>query len=79
MDSLLFQFTNTQLRGAVSFKRNVTFPNDAEKGRCFMPDILLTHEKWAALNFDPNAEVLLALESFREKGETKIGERKSCQ
>jgi hypothetical protein len=78
-DSLLFQLTNTQLRGAVSFKRNVTFPDDPEKGRCLMPDIMLTHEKWASLNFDPNAEVLLALESFREKGETKIGDRKSCQ
>jgi len=73
-DSLLFRLTNTQLRGAVSFKRNVTFPDDPEKGRCLVPDIILTHEKWASLNFDPNAEVLLALESFREKGQPKIGE-----
>jgi len=78
-DSLLFQLTNTQLRGAVSFKRNVTFPDDPEKGRCLTPDIMLTHEKWASLNFDPNAEVLLAIESFGEKGGMKIGERKSCQ
>jgi len=68
-DSLLFQLTNTQLRGAVSFKQNVTFPDDPDKGRCLIPDILLTHEKWASLNFDPNAEVLLALEYLGDKGE----------
>ncbi len=68
-DSLLFQLTNTQLRGAVSFKQNVTFPDDPDKGRCLIPDILLTHEKWASLNFDRNAEVLLALEYLGDKGE----------
>lgn len=61
-DSLLFRLKNTQLNGAVSFKRNITFPDDPEKGRCLKPDVLLTHEKWASLDFDPNAEVLLALE-----------------
>ncbi|MBE3087725.1 MAG: hypothetical protein IMZ71_01205, partial [Chloroflexi bacterium] len=72
-DSLLFQLTNTKLRGAVSFKQNVTFPDDPDKGRCLRPDIMLTHEKWASLDFDPNAEVLLALEFLREKGEAKSG------
>ena len=72
-DSLLFQLTNTQLRGAVSFKQNVTFPDDPDKGRCLRPGIMLTHEKWASLDFDPNAEVLLALEFLREKGEAKSG------
>ena len=61
-DSLLFQLTNTKLRGAVSYKQNITFPNDPEKGRCLRPDILLTHKKWAAFDFDPNAEMLLAIE-----------------
>jgi hypothetical protein len=75
-DSLLFQLTNTQLRGAVSFKQNVTFPDDPDKGRCLIPDIVLTHEKWAALNFDPNAEVLSALEFFRETEETNSAENR---
>jgi len=78
-DSLLFQLTNTQLRGAVSFKQNVTFPDDPDKGRCLNPDIVLTHEKWASLNFDPNAEVLLALEFFAETGEANSAESGSCQ
>jgi hypothetical protein len=68
-DSLLFQLPNTQLRGAVSFKQNVTFPDDPDKGRCLIPDVWLTHEKWASLNFDPNAEVLLALEYLGDQGE----------
>ena len=78
-DSLLFQLTNTKLRGAVSFKQNVTFPDDPDKGRCLKPDIVLTHEKWASLNFDPNAEVLLALESFGDKKEVKSAESGSCR
>ena len=78
-DSLLFQLTNTQLRGAVSFKQNVTFPDDPDKGRCLRPDVMLTHEKWASLNFDPNAEVLLAFEFFQEKGAVKSEERESCR
>lgn len=66
-DSLIFQLTNTQLRGAVSYKQIITFPNDPEKGRCLRPNIELTHEKWTALHFDPNAEVLLALEFLKKK------------
>jgi len=77
-DSLLFQLTNTQFRGAVSFKRNVTFPDDPDKGHCLIPDVLLTHEKWASLNFDPNAEVLLAMEVFRGGGISKSGESRGC-
>jgi hypothetical protein len=78
-DSLLFQLTNTQLRGAVSFKRNVTFPDDPDKGRCLRPDIMLTHENWVRLNFDANAEVLLALEALDEKGEPKTAEKGRCR
>lgn len=74
-DSLLFQLTNTQLRGAVSFKQNVTFPDDPDKGRCLKPDIMLTYEKWASLNFDPNAEVLLALQFLEEEADEKSGGR----
>jgi hypothetical protein len=62
-DSLLFQLTNTQLRGAVSFKQNVTFPDDPAKGHCLKPDYVLTYQKWAELGYDPNAEVLMAIEA----------------
>ncbi len=63
-DSLLFRLRNTQLMCAVAFKQNVTFPDDPERGRCLIPDVRLTFEKLAALGFDPNAEVLLALETL---------------
>ena len=72
-DSLLFRLSNTQLRGAVSFKQNVTYPDDPDKGRCLRPDIMLTHDKWASLSFDPNAEILLALEFFETSNEAKGG------
>jgi hypothetical protein len=77
-DSLLFQLANTQLRGAVSFKQNVTFPDDPVKGHCLRPDIMLTNEKWAALGYDPNAEVLLAIEPSEQKAKDKGGESGSC-
>ena len=77
-DSLLFQLTNTQLRGAVSFKQNVTFPDDPVKGHCLRPDIMLTHEKWAALGYDPNAEVLLAIEPSEQRAQGESGESGSC-
>lgn len=72
-DSLLFRLSNTQLRGAVSFKQNVTYPDDPDKGRCLRPDIMLTHDKWESLSFDPNAEILLALEFFETSDEAKGG------
>jgi len=61
-DSLLFRLMNTQLVGAVSFKKSITFPDDPDTGRSLIPDVVLTHEKWASLDLDPDAEVLLALE-----------------
>ncbi len=64
VDSLLFRLQNTQLDCAVSFKQNVTYPDDAAKGRCLVPHVLLTYDKLAELHFDPNAEVLLALETL---------------
>jgi hypothetical protein len=66
-DSLIFELTNTRLRGAVSFKKIIGFPDDPEKGRCLRPDVELTYDKWASLGFDPNAEVLLAREVLSRK------------
>jgi hypothetical protein len=67
-DSLLFRLGNTQLVGAVSFKQNVTYPDDPVKGKCLMPDVVLTYEKLASWGFDPNAEVLVALETLERAG-----------
>ena len=46
----------------VAFKQLVSFPDDPEKGRLFPIDHPLTFAKLASTGFDPNAEVLLALE-----------------
>jgi hypothetical protein len=77
-DSLLFQMTNTGLRGAVSFKQNVTFPNDPDKGRCLRPDFMLTYDQWASLDFDSNAEILLALDVIRKNKTPKSAPSGSC-
>jgi len=77
-DSLVFQLTNTQLRGAVSFKQNVTFPDDPVKGHCLRPDYILTNEKWTELGYDPNAEVLMAIEASEQKAPDNGGGTASC-
>jgi hypothetical protein len=61
-DVLQFQLKNTRLGGFVSHKKNITFPDDPEKGRCLQPDHPLTLEKFATYDFDPNAEILMALD-----------------
>lgn len=61
-DVLQFQLKNTGLEAFVSHKRNITFPDDPEKGRCLQPHYPITLEKFAIYDFDPNAEILLALE-----------------
>lgn len=61
-DVLQFKLDNTQLGVFVSYKQNITFPDNLEKGRCLRPDHPLTIEKFRALDGDRNAEVLLALE-----------------
>jgi len=61
-DSLLFKLNNTGLRCFVSFKRIITFPDDEEKGYVLRPHFELTYDKLASYNFDPNAEILWAVE-----------------
>jgi hypothetical protein len=61
-DMLLLQLEHTGIRAGLSHKQIVTFPDDPELGRCLRPEVPLTYDKLAAHDFDPNAEVLLALE-----------------
>jgi hypothetical protein len=61
-DVLMFRLNNTGIRGQVSFKYMLAFPTDPEKGRVLRPHFELTYKKLASYRFDPNAEVLLALE-----------------
>ncbi|MGQ9579259.1 MAG: S41 family peptidase [Candidatus Aminicenantales bacterium] len=61
-DTLFFKLNNSAISGAVSFKRFLEYPDDPERGKMLRPDYELTYDKLAAYGFDPNAEILLALE-----------------
>ncbi len=64
-DVLFFQLKNSEIRGYVSYKQNITFPNDPVKGKCLVPDYVLTYEKFAEYNFDPEAEIIFAQEILK--------------
>ena len=66
-DILLFNLKNTGIQCGVSHKMNLTFPADARKGNLLEPDYKLTYDKYRYYDFDPNAEILLALELLGEK------------
>ncbi|MCP4600523.1 MAG: hypothetical protein GY847_08320 [Proteobacteria bacterium] len=61
-DILFVTLRHTKIMGGVSFKRNLTFPDDPAKGQLLKPDFEMTYEQFRAHQFDANAEVLLALE-----------------
>jgi len=61
-DVLNFKLDNTCLFGTISYKYGEDFPGDTEKGRILKPHYILTYDKLYSYNFDPNAEILLALE-----------------
>ena len=61
-DALLYNLDNTGIRGFVSYKQVLTYPKNFEKGKCFMPDYILTIDKFRQYNSDPNAEILYSLD-----------------
>lgn len=61
-DCLGFELTRSGLSGIVSQKRFEYFPGDPERGRLLVPDYPLSYDQLAEFGFDPNAEILLALE-----------------
>jgi hypothetical protein len=66
-DTLISTLKNTGIRCGISYKRIITFPGDPEKSNYLPVDHLLTYDKLASYGFDPNAEVLLALEALKKK------------
>jgi hypothetical protein len=66
-DMLVFELQHSAIQVGVSHKQNITFPDDPELGRCLLPEHPLTFAKLAAYDFDPNAEVLLALEVLQRR------------
>ena len=63
-DTLSFTLKNSRLSGHVSYRQFLTFPDDPEKGLVLRPHYELTYEQLRRFNFDPNAEILWALELF---------------
>jgi hypothetical protein len=61
-DSLLFRLNNTGIQCFVSFKRIITFPDDEEKGHILRPHYEMTYDNLVSYNFDPNAQILWAVE-----------------
>ncbi|MBZ5589989.1 MAG: hypothetical protein LAO05_15655 [Acidobacteriia bacterium] len=62
-DSLILRLKNTGIQAFVAFKQILSFPDDPARGRSLPVDTPLTYRKLASYGFDPNAEVLLALEA----------------
>jgi hypothetical protein len=61
-DSLVLRLQHSGITGFISHKVNVDYPAEPTPGHLIQPDHPLTWQRWAAWGFDPNAEVLLALE-----------------
>jgi len=60
-DTLTFQLKNSGLRGFVSHKLFLDFPDNPELGYMLRPHRELTYKDLIRCQFDPNASILLAL------------------
>ncbi len=63
-DTLSFALKNTGIRGFVSYKFFVTFPEHPELSRILTPHRELTYEDLVRFRFDPNSSILLAWQDF---------------
>ncbi len=61
-DTLMFQLKNSGLRGFVSYKLFLEFPEDPQLGYLLRPHQELTYTDLVRYNFDPNTSILIALE-----------------
>lgn len=61
-DTLQFQLDNSKLSGTVSHKYFDMFPGDPEMGRVLRMHHQMTYDKLKSYDFDPNAEIMFALE-----------------
>lgn len=66
----LWHLDHTGIEGTVSTTYSVLFSDDSERARVLPVHYPLTYEKLASYGFDPNAEVLYALELLSEYGES---------
>jgi len=59
---IMWKLNNSGVEGSVSYKCDLSFPNDPEKGKVLTPHYQLTYKKLKQYGFDPNASVRYALE-----------------
>ncbi len=64
IDTANFQLPHSGLRGSISYRESLLFPDDPAAGEMLRPRVELTYDTLRALDFDPNASVVLALRSF---------------
>ena len=57
-----FQLKHSRLKGGVSHLYITHFRDDPDMGNIFRPDYEMTYEHLKGYNFDPNAEILFAME-----------------
>ncbi len=62
IDSLGFELEHSGLKGSISFKYSLLFPDDPELGEELRPHYELTYDELRRRHFDPNTDVLLALD-----------------
>ena len=61
-DIAKFELQYSGITGTVSHDYIVHFPDDPEKGKMLRPQYEMAYEKLKSYMFDPNAEILFALE-----------------
>jgi hypothetical protein len=75
-EAIEWELRNSGLTGAISHKQYVDFHDDPEMGRVLRPHFPMTYEKLKSYAFDPNAEILLALDISREaSGDVRRGSK----
>ena len=62
MENTNFELPNTKMEGSISNGVQIFFPNDPCKGKIPMPDFAMQWQDYAKYDFDPNAEILYALD-----------------
>jgi len=66
-DSLMLRLTTSGIQAFIAYKQIVAFPHDPAAGRLLPVDHPLTYAGLASYGFDPNSELLLALDVIASK------------
>lgn len=70
-NATLWTLDHTGVQGLIARSYFDPYPNDPERSEVWPIDVPLTHEYLAATGFDPNAEVLLALDWLASQSEAE--------